>query len=97
MMALSSVFQPSSSRWSGTPLAWFDPRGHHLVTFPATLGDPSWADALVALVKDGRARSVEVRKVDGRTVHDPDVANGLVALLEAAGWVVGYRGLVHRG
>ena len=49
----------------GVPLVWFDRRGHHLVTFPAASTDDSWAEALAALVKDGRARSVEVRKVNG--------------------------------
>jgi ATP-dependent Lhr-like helicase len=51
--------------WQGLPLVWFDRRSHHLVTFPAAADDPSWAEALLALVKDGRARSVEVRKVNG--------------------------------
>ena len=40
---------------AGIPLVWFDRRSHHLVTFPATTRDPSWADALAELVKDGRA------------------------------------------
>ena len=74
---------------AGMPLVWFDRRSHHLVTFPETTRDPSWADALVELVKDGRARSVEVRKVDGEPVGDE-----IAALLRAAGFVDGYRGLV---
>jgi ATP-dependent Lhr-like helicase len=76
----------------GTPLVWFDRRGHHLVTFPESAHDASWADALVELVKDGRARSVEVRKVDGEPVGDE-----IAAVLRAAGFVDGYRGLVARG
>ena len=77
---------------SGTPLVWFDRRGHHLVTFPESTDDASWADALVELVKDGRARSIEVRKVDGEPVGD-----AVAAVLRAAGFVDGYRGLVVRG
>ena len=49
----------------GVPLAWFDRRSFHLVTFPATLDDRSWAEALADLVRAGRLRKVEVRKVDG--------------------------------
>jgi ATP-dependent Lhr-like helicase len=77
---------------AGTPLVWFDRRSHHLVTFPDSAGDTSWTDALVELVKDGRARSIEVRKVDGEPVND-----SIAAVLRAAGFVDGYRGLVVRG
>jgi ATP-dependent Lhr-like helicase len=77
---------------AGTPLVWFDRRSHHLVTFPDSARDASWADALVELVKDGRARSIEVRKVDGEAVADE-----IAAVLRAAGFVDGYRGLVVRG
>ena len=78
---------------SGIPLAWFDRRSSHLVTFPASI-DGSWADALAALVKDGRQRSIEVRKVNGSPIErqGPEAA----ALL-AAGFADGYRGLVLRG
>jgi ATP-dependent Lhr-like helicase len=77
----------------GEPLAWFDPRSHHLVTFPHTRGRHDWADALVTLVKDGRRRSLEVRKVDGEIPQNDDPA---VAALERAGFVRGYRGWVLR-
>ena len=84
----------------GQPAAWLDRRGHHLVTFPATLpadaGDaaPRWAEALAATVKDGRYRSLEIRKVDGEAVAArPEVA----AMLSAAGFVEGYRGMTLRG
>ena len=53
---------------SGEPLVWHDRRGHSLVTFPAAVSDPAWAEALAALVKDGRARSLEVRKINGAAV-----------------------------
>jgi ATP-dependent Lhr-like helicase len=77
----------------GVPLVWFDRRGHHLVTFPAAATDDSWGDALAALVKDGRARSVEVRKVDGGAV---DPKSAAAAVLARCGFAVSYRGLVLR-
>ncbi|MGE3685794.1 MAG: helicase-related protein, partial [Acidimicrobiia bacterium] len=76
----------------GEPLVWLDRRGHHLVTFPRTAGDSRWADALASLVKDGRVRSLEVRKVDGAPIAD----GPLRTQLRAAGFVDGYRGLVLR-
>ena len=79
---------------AGRPLVWFDRRGHHLVTFPDALIDSSWAAALVALVDGGRARAVEVRKVDGQGLADAPAA--VLDALRSAGCVDGYRGLVHR-
>jgi len=78
---------------SGVPLVWFDRRSSHLVTFPAAV-DASWAEALATLVKDGRQRSIEVRKVNG----EPIDRKGTEALaLLATGFADGYRGLVLRG
>jgi len=78
----------------GLPLVWFDRRGHHVVTFPAATDDHGWAPTLAALVKEGHARTVEVRKVDG----DPLAPTSSWAdVLRAAGFVDGYRGLVARG
>ncbi|MGZ4768382.1 MAG: Lhr family helicase, partial [Ilumatobacteraceae bacterium] len=78
---------------SGVPLAWFDRRSSHLVTFPASI-DGSWAEALATLVKDGRQRSVEVRKVNGAPID----RKGPEALaLLTAGFADGYRGFVLRG
>ena len=74
----------------GEPLAWFDRRGHHLVSFPRTPVDHRWADALAALVKDGRLRRLEVRKVDGEAV----ATSPLVDALRSAGFVDSYRGLI---
>ncbi len=88
----------------GEPLVWFDRKGRHLVTFPGTSTDRSWADALVALVKEGRASAVEVRKVDGESVNVAPADRAAVSAmpdvldaLRAAGFVDGYRGLTHRG
>ena len=78
---------------NGVPLVWFDRRSSHLVTFPGA-ADGSWADSLAALVKDGRQRSIEVRKVNG----DPIDRKGAEAvILLAAGFADGYRGFVLRG
>ncbi len=82
--------------WQGRPLVWFDRRSHHLVTFPDALdhwGGPAWADALAARVKDGRARSMEVRKVDGDILHG---ASPIAEVLRRAGFVDSYRGVVFR-
>ena len=78
---------------AGVPLVWFDRRSHHLVTFPAAEGDASWAEALAGMVKDGRARSVEVRKVNSEAILP---TSAWAAALQAAGFVEGYRGWVSR-
>ena len=63
----------------GEPLAWFDAGAHHLVTFPHTRSRGEWTGALVTLVKDGRRRSLEVRKVDGEA---PQADDPVVTMLE---------------
>jgi len=77
----------------GQPLIWFDRRSHHMITFPAAADDGVWADALASLVKDGRARAIEVRKVNGEPVPNtgpvPDA-------LKHVGFIDGYKGLVLR-
>ena len=50
-------------RWRGSTAA----RGTWSRSRPAAT-DAGWAEALAVLVKDGRARSVEVRKIDGESV-----------------------------
>jgi hypothetical protein len=63
------------------------------VRFPAAADDPTWADALARLVKDGRVRALEIAKIDGVSARQvPEAA----ALLRDAGFVDGYRGLVFR-
>ena len=77
----------------GEPLVWVDPRSYHLVTFPRTLERSEWADALASLVKDGRRKSLEFRKINGEEVgHDHPV----VTQLERVGFVTSYRGWVLR-
>jgi ATP-dependent Lhr-like helicase len=77
----------------GVPVVWFDRRGHHLVTFPAATTDVSWAGALAALATDGRARTVEVRKVDGDAI---DPTGAVASVLQQAGFVRTYRGFAVR-
>jgi len=77
----------------GLPLAWFDRRSHHLVTFPAGLDNPRWAEALGDLVGTGREAAVEVRKIDGEAANATEWA---ADLLRAAGFTDGYKGLVYR-
>ncbi|MCU1503928.1 MAG: putative ATP-dependent helicase, partial [Ilumatobacteraceae bacterium] len=79
---------------AGISLVWFDRRSGHVVMFPAGTVDGAWAEALAVLVKDGRARSVEVRKVDGEPVGP---TSNVAAALRAAGFVEGYRGWTVRG
>ncbi|MDO8364937.1 MAG: crosslink repair DNA glycosylase YcaQ family protein, partial [Actinomycetota bacterium] len=78
---------------AGVPLVWFDRRSHHLVTFPATADDTGWAEALALLVKNGRVRSVEVRKVNGEPIA---LAMPWPAVLQSAGFVEGYKGWSFR-
>jgi ATP-dependent Lhr-like helicase len=77
----------------GQVLGWFDRRSSHLVTFPAS-ADDSWAEALATLVKDGRQRSIEVRKVNGVPI---DRGGSEATALLGAGFADGYRGFVLRG
>ncbi|MEQ1872483.1 MAG: DEAD/DEAH box helicase [Ilumatobacteraceae bacterium] len=77
----------------GVPLVWFDRRSHHVVTFAAAAEDAGWAEALAALVKDGRARSVEVRKADGETITP---TSRWAPALIAAGFIEGYKGFTIR-
>ncbi len=77
----------------GQALAWFDRRSHHLLMFPAGVNDHGWAEAMATLIKDGRVRSLEVRKIDG----EPAGASGpVVEQLKRVGFVDGYRGLTLR-
>jgi hypothetical protein len=77
----------------GEPIVWVDPRSHHVVAFDGVHRDHTWAEALVSLVKDGRRRAIEVRKVDG---EPPDPDGAVVQALQRAGFVLGYRGWVLR-
>ena len=76
----------------GAPLAYLERAGHQLLTFPGAVDDHRFIDAVAALVKDGRRRSLEIRSIDGVAVAESPWA---VALREA-GFAGGYRGLILR-
>ncbi len=78
---------------AGVALIWFDRRSGHVVTFPAASTDVGWTEALAVLVKEGRARSVEVRKINGEPIATDPAA---VDALRGAGFVEGYRGWAVR-
>ena len=78
----------------GVPLVWHDRRSHHLVTFAAAGEDHAWAGALAGLVDEGRARRVEIRKINGASVGESADGGWVSDIAHAAGFVDGYRGLV---
>ena len=80
----------------GVPLVWHDRRSHHLVTFDSAAVDHEWASALAALVEDGRARSVEIRKVNGASVAESADGAWVTEIARRAGFTDGYRGLILR-
>jgi ATP-dependent Lhr-like helicase len=83
---------------AGVALAWYDTRSGNLV--PLGVMSPTSLRkivlALAALGKDGRVRSVEVRKVNGQPPADFALSRELAEELRAAGFVEGYRGYVQR-
>ena len=76
----------------GELVAYLERGGHSLSTFATTDQHPEWATLLKDLVRRGRYRSLEIRKVDGEPVRESPVRE----VLEAAGYKDGYKGLVHR-
>ncbi|HEY4332222.1 MAG TPA: DEAD/DEAH box helicase, partial [Ilumatobacteraceae bacterium] len=78
---------------AGRAVAWLDQRSHNLLMFPGGVNEPGWADAVAALVKDGRVRAIEIRKLDGEAVP---VDGPVVDALKRVGFVDGYRGLMLR-
>jgi ATP-dependent Lhr-like helicase len=78
------------------PLAWFDRRSHHLVTFPTTFDDETWASELAGLVRAGRLRKIEVRKVDGDDLATAPRSTEVIAAAKTAGFTDSYRGLVFQ-
>lgn len=83
---------------AGEPLAWYDTRSGNLVPFPVAAGRRLRAlvGALAALGKDGRVRSVEIRKVNGQSMAEFAGRDELAEELRTAGFVEGYRGFVLR-
>jgi ATP-dependent Lhr-like helicase len=76
----------------GEALAYLERGGRQLVLVPAAAGDDRWVEALAALVKDGRRRSIELRMIDGEAA----ISSPHAAALRAVGFRDGYRGLVLR-
>jgi ATP-dependent helicase Lhr and Lhr-like helicase len=78
---------------AGEPAAYLERGGRSLVTFPAAERHPGWVDSLVAVVKDGFLRKIELVRIDGRPARE----SGSAPVLRAAGFADSYRGLVLRG
>jgi ATP-dependent Lhr-like helicase len=51
----------------------------------------------MSLVKNDRAKSIEIRKVNGVGLNAADAPQGFVELLGVAGFADGYRGMIYRG
>ena len=77
---------------NGEAAAWFDRRTYNLLTFSTEQNGGEWIDALVSTVKDGRARSLEIRKINGESIGDSSISQ----TLREHGFVDGYKGLVIR-
>jgi ATP-dependent Lhr-like helicase len=77
---------------AGEAQAWLDRRAHSLVVFSGG-ADGEWIESLVQIVKDGRVRSIELRRIDG----EPITSSPWVSALRSGGFADGYRGLVLRG
>jgi ATP-dependent Lhr-like helicase len=76
----------------GAPAVFLERGAKTAATFEGS--DPSrWADALAALVKDGRLRRIELETIDGEPARKHPAAEALIA----AGFADGYRGLALRG
>jgi ATP-dependent helicase Lhr and Lhr-like helicase len=76
----------------GQAMAWFDRRSYNLLAFAGASNTDDWIDALVATVKDGRSKSLEVRKINGESINDSELSTRL----RAHGFTDGYKGLVIR-
>jgi ATP-dependent Lhr-like helicase len=74
----------------GAPVAFFDPRGHHVLAFD--VDDVDWVGALPEVVSAGRVRRLEIQRVNGVAVRSTPVASAL----EHAGFVPTPRGVVLR-
>jgi ATP-dependent Lhr-like helicase len=77
---------------AGEPVAFLERGAHSLATFAATEHHPHWAEGLVALVKDGHLKKIDLTKIDG----DAPSQSPIVDHLKAAGFTDGYKGLTLR-
>jgi ATP-dependent Lhr-like helicase len=78
----------------GDALAYLERGAHSLVRFPAGVEDDRWAEALGGLVDAGRLRSLELRTIDGVSVHEAGAE--LQAALTRAGFKAAYKGWTRR-
>jgi ATP-dependent Lhr-like helicase len=76
----------------GEAQVWLDRRAHSLSVFPGG-ADGEWVESLVQIVKDGRVRSLELRRIDGEAI----TSSPWVTALRSGGFADGYRGLTLRG
>lgn len=84
---------------NGEALVWFDVRAGHLVTFPRSITDASWIDALCDLPKQGRVSRLTVRRINSTpldTASRPADVVPVVNALLARGFVDSYRGVSLR-
>ncbi|MCU0311482.1 MAG: DEAD/DEAH box helicase [Acidimicrobiales bacterium] len=77
---------------AGEAVVHLERGGRSLTSFPAAHHRSHWADALVALVKDGRLGRLEITRIDGEPANESPLAD----VLRAAGFADGYRGLTLR-
>jgi ATP-dependent Lhr-like helicase len=76
----------------GAPAAFLERGARTLSTFPGADGTLV-AEAIAALVKDGRIRRAEIRAIDQVSAEEHPMAEAL----KGAGFTTGYRGLTYRG
>ena len=75
----------------GAPVAYLERGARSLITFGAPV--ETWVEPLASLVKDGRLRTIELRRIDGEAPSEPALLEGL----RHAGFADGYRGPTLRG
>ncbi len=77
----------------GLPLVFLERGARSLVLFDGAAEDASWVRALVALVRRGQLKKIEVHKIDGKP---PAEQPGIRDMLTANGFAQGYKGPVLR-
>jgi ATP-dependent Lhr-like helicase len=77
---------------AGEPVAFLERGARSLSTFAGATEHAGWAEGLVALVKNGRLRKIELGRIDGAPARESAVADQL----RAVGFVDAYKGLTLR-
>ncbi len=78
---------------AGHAVTYLERGGRSLVVFPEAAHHPGWAGAVAGLVGRGRARRLEIARIDG----EPAAESPHAEALRTAGFRDGYRGLVLGG